>query len=228
MSRWCRAWRSERDRRGDTDRDEIAALSGGARGAQGRCKGNEFRVLLSRTRRRPPRCLRKSSLLRIVTRSTRRRPDLSRSHEFQPGRQNLSFLHPASRPASASFFLPVSRLRQAEGRKCRALLHSVAAAGGAARCRRRKVVLTKAAAVAAGTNGGKMRVISQSELLRLTRTELSVLLRKIACELPDLAERSVRAAQRAREPAEYRQRRNSPAGRAFVPRTSGKGSPGVV
>ena len=37
-----------------------------------------------------------------------------------------------------------------------------------------------------------MRVISQSELLRLTRTELSVLLRKIACELPNLAEGSVK------------------------------------
>jgi hypothetical protein len=37
----------------------------------------------------------------------------------------------------------------------------------------------------------KMRVISQSELLRLTRTELMVLLRKIACDLPTLAEGSV-------------------------------------
>lgn len=36
-----------------------------------------------------------------------------------------------------------------------------------------------------------MRVISQSELLRLTRTELMVLLRKIACELPNLAEGSI-------------------------------------
>jgi hypothetical protein len=33
--------------------------------------------------------------------------------------------------------------------------------------------------------------ISQSELLRLTRTELTVPLRKIACELPNLAEGSV-------------------------------------
>jgi hypothetical protein len=38
----------------------------------------------------------------------------------------------------------------------------------------------------------KMRVISQSEMLRLTRTELTVLLRKIACELPNLAEGSVK------------------------------------
>ena len=36
-----------------------------------------------------------------------------------------------------------------------------------------------------------MRVISQSELLRLTRTELMVLLRKIACELPNLKDGSV-------------------------------------
>jgi len=36
-----------------------------------------------------------------------------------------------------------------------------------------------------------MRVISQSELLRLTRTELMALLRKIACELPNFAEGSV-------------------------------------
>jgi hypothetical protein len=43
----------------------------------------------------------------------------------------------------------------------------------------------KAAAFAAGTNGEKMRVISQSELLRLTRAELMVLLRRTACELPD-------------------------------------------
>jgi hypothetical protein len=49
----------------------------------------------------------------------------------------------------------------------------------------------KAAAVAAGTMEEKMRVISQSELLRLTRTELMVLLRKIACELPNLPEGSI-------------------------------------
>ena len=36
-----------------------------------------------------------------------------------------------------------------------------------------------------------MRVISQSELLRLTPTELSVLLREIACDLPNLAEGSI-------------------------------------
>ena len=36
-----------------------------------------------------------------------------------------------------------------------------------------------------------MRVLSQSELLRLSRTELSVLLRKIAGELPGLAEGSI-------------------------------------
>jgi hypothetical protein len=36
-----------------------------------------------------------------------------------------------------------------------------------------------------------MRVILQSELLRLTRTELMVLLRKIACELPNLPEGSI-------------------------------------
>ncbi|RVI34249.1 hypothetical protein CN207_01160 [Sinorhizobium meliloti] len=32
-----------------------------------------------------------------------------------------------------------------------------------------------------------MRVISQTELMQLTRTELQVLLRKIVCELPNLA-----------------------------------------
>jgi hypothetical protein len=37
----------------------------------------------------------------------------------------------------------------------------------------------------------KMRVMSQSELLRLTRTELMVLLRKIACELSGLPEGSI-------------------------------------
>lgn len=36
-----------------------------------------------------------------------------------------------------------------------------------------------------------MRVLSQSELLRLSHTELTVLLRKIACELPNLPEGSV-------------------------------------
>ena len=36
-----------------------------------------------------------------------------------------------------------------------------------------------------------MRVISQSELLRLTRAELLALLRKIVCELPYLPEESV-------------------------------------
>jgi hypothetical protein len=36
-----------------------------------------------------------------------------------------------------------------------------------------------------------MRVVSQSELLRLTRTELTALLRKIAWELANLAEGSV-------------------------------------
>jgi hypothetical protein len=35
-----------------------------------------------------------------------------------------------------------------------------------------------------------MRVISQSELLRLSRAELSVLLHRIVCELPHLAEGS--------------------------------------
>ncbi len=35
-----------------------------------------------------------------------------------------------------------------------------------------------------------MRVISQSELLRLTRVELYALLRRIAAELPDLPEGS--------------------------------------
>jgi hypothetical protein len=44
----------------------------------------------------------------------------------------------------------------------------------------------------------KMRVISQSELLRLTRTELMVLLRKIACDLPTLAEGSSSCATRTR------------------------------
>jgi hypothetical protein len=37
----------------------------------------------------------------------------------------------------------------------------------------------------------KMRVISQSELLSLTRAELLALLRKIVCELPYLPEESV-------------------------------------
>jgi hypothetical protein len=32
----------------------------------------------------------------------------------------------------------------------------------------------------------KMRLLSQSELLRLTRAELSVLLQQIVCELPTL------------------------------------------
>lgn len=36
-----------------------------------------------------------------------------------------------------------------------------------------------------------MRVISQSELLRLTRTKLMVPLRKIACDLLNLAEGSI-------------------------------------
>lgn len=36
-----------------------------------------------------------------------------------------------------------------------------------------------------------MRVISQSELLRLTRAELFALLRKIVCELPYLPEQPV-------------------------------------
>ena len=50
--------------------------------------------------------------------------------------------------------------------------------------------LPKAAAVAAGTKE-ENEVISQSELLRLTRPELLTLLRKIACELPYLPEGSV-------------------------------------
>jgi hypothetical protein len=36
----------------------------------------------------------------------------------------------------------------------------------------------------------KMRVISQAELLRLSRAELSVLMQRIVCELPDLPEGS--------------------------------------
>ena len=48
----------------------------------------------------------------------------------------------------------------------------------------------KAAAVAAGTMEEKMRVVSQSELLRLSRAELSVLLHQIVCELPHLPENS--------------------------------------
>lgn len=35
-----------------------------------------------------------------------------------------------------------------------------------------------------------MRVISQSELLRMRRAELSVLLQRIVCELPELPEGS--------------------------------------
>jgi hypothetical protein len=48
----------------------------------------------------------------------------------------------------------------------------------------------KAAMVAAGTMEEKMRVLSQSELLRLSRIELTTLLRKIASELPALPEGS--------------------------------------
>lgn len=35
-----------------------------------------------------------------------------------------------------------------------------------------------------------MRLISQAELLRLSRAELSVLMQRIVCELPDLPEGS--------------------------------------
>jgi hypothetical protein len=76
---------------------------------------------------------------------------------------------------------PVSRLRQTEGRKCPALLQSVAAAG--------RAPLSKAQG---GPHEGgrrsrpdrteeKMRVISQSELLGLTPAELPG---QIACDLP--------------------------------------------
>jgi hypothetical protein len=44
--------------------------------------------------------------------------------------------------------------------------------------------------VAVRTMEEKMRVISQSELLRLSRLELTALLRKIASELPALPEGS--------------------------------------
>ena len=44
--------------------------------------------------------------------------------------------------------------------------------------------------VAAGTMEEKMRVLSQSELLRLSRLELTTLLRKIASGLPALPEGS--------------------------------------
>jgi hypothetical protein len=49
----------------------------------------------------------------------------------------------------------------------------------------------KAAMVAAGEQRRKtMRVLTQGELMRATRTELSALLRRIASELPNLPEGS--------------------------------------
>ena len=61
------------------------------------------------------------------------------------------------------------------GRKCTAFLHCVLAASGAARCRRCRAFLQEAAMVAVRTMEEKMRVISQSELLRLSRLELTAL-----------------------------------------------------
>jgi hypothetical protein len=52
-------------------------------------------------------------------------------------------------------------------------------------------VRKKVAMVAAEPMEEKMRVLSQSELLRLSRQELSVLLRRIASDLPNLKEGSV-------------------------------------
>jgi hypothetical protein len=43
---------------------------------------------------------------------------------------------------------------------------------------------------AAGTDGGKMRVLSQTERSRFTKMELYALLRRIASELPTLKEGS--------------------------------------
>jgi hypothetical protein len=48
----------------------------------------------------------------------------------------------------------------------------------------------KAAMSAAGTMEENMRVISQYELARLSKKELSALLRQIVCELPHLPEYS--------------------------------------
>ena len=50
-----------------------------------------------------------------------------------------------------------------------------------------------------------MRVLSQTELSRCTTGELSVLLNRIAAELPNLREGSSELPQRARELAEYPQ-----------------------
>ena len=87
-----------------------------------------------------------------------------------------------------------------------------------------------------------MGVISQSELLRLTRAELLALLRKIVCELPYLPEDPLNCATRTRTcsisaglwcgptsgPADGHPAggRNSPPESAFVPRTIGNGSAG--
>jgi hypothetical protein len=69
-----------------------------------------------------------------------------------------------------------------------AFLLFISAASGAARCRRRRAFLQEAAMVAAGTMEKKMRVLSQSELLSLSRVELMGLLRRIASELATLPE----------------------------------------
>ena len=43
-----------------------------------------------------------------------------------------------------------------------------------------------------------MRVPTQGELMRMTRTELAALLRRISCELPDLREAQPSCATRMR------------------------------
>jgi hypothetical protein len=70
------------------------------------------------------------------------------------------------------------------------------------RRRTRKAALTKAAAIAAGTMDEKMKMISQSELLRPTRAEPTALLHKIpcVCRTCPLAQPSCAY---AREPAEH-------------------------
>ena len=67
---------------------------------------------------------------------------------------------------------------------------AVAVASDASSILRRSSRRNKAAMSVAGTMEVKMRVISQSELLRASKMELYAMLRRIAAELPALPEGS--------------------------------------
>ena len=101
---------------------------------------------------------------------------------FQPGQAKLSYFIRLPFPQYRS------RAFAAEGRKCTALVYSVAAAAVQPAAERRSS--RKPGGSRPERMEEKMKMISHPNW-RLTRSELTVVLPKIACELPTLAEGSI-------------------------------------